>query len=169
MCICTLLCVCALCICACACSTEVLVRTHGRGQGGVINQDRREQHPGIPCVKVLLGAVGSLARIPLWSEHQLRTVLLHSSAEAGKTTFCSLALHQTLWNKGLGGLRSSSLLVSANNIYLVHTWEVANVCVLHHHNLWLWQLRQRKEDRDQAICKQLYITMHIVKQGQLCT
>lgn len=75
----------ALCICACACFQRGTCQGSWEGsKGEVVNQDRQEQHPGVPRMTVLLGAVGPSAQIPLWSEHQLRTVLLRSSARGKK-------------------------------------------------------------------------------------
>lgn len=92
------------CFCVCACTLYLCLSLLCWGacqdswegsKGEVINQDRQEQHPGIPRMTMLLGAAGSSVQSTLWSEHQLRTVLLHSSADAGKTTFCSRPLHHT--------------------------------------------------------------------------
>lgn len=91
-------------------------------KGEVVNQDRQEQHPGVPRMTVLLGAAGPSAQIPLWSEHQLSTVLLHSSAEARKTTFCSLALHHTMRQEPRSILYVLlGFKTAGNKVYLVHS------------------------------------------------
>lgn len=98
--------VCTLCLCLRPLRRGACQDPWEGSKGEVVNQDRQEQHPGCSLDDGVAGSCGSLSPDPSLIRAPIKN---HSSAEAGKTTFCSLALtshHETRAQEHLGPAHS---------------------------------------------------------------
>lgn len=131
--------VCTLCLCLRPLRRGACQDPWEGSKGEVVNQDRQEQHPGCSLDDGVAGSCGSLSPDPSLIRAPIKN---HSSAEAGKTTFCSLALtshHETRAQEHLGPAhswcsRKQQYIWCTFLIYFYRTGFVL-FCQLRHHDL----------------------------------
>lgn len=131
--------VCTLCLCLRPLRRGACQDPWEGSKGEVVNQDRQEQHPGCSLDDGVAGCCGSLSPDPSLIRAPIKN---HSSAEAGKTTFCSLALtshHETRAQEHLGPAhswcsRKQQYIWCTFLIYFYRTGFVL-FCQLRHHDL----------------------------------